>query len=252
MKSRFGIDPQFPMERYIRGLTNRRVPTRDTEHVATNSDSGVKFMNAYVHAPTCQSPLFAAALPDPGQDLCNLPASARSRQLVSFMLLGGVPPALSGKRASEMDWTKLLGQNPDAYDFTGIDPHMIPSVTPRAGLAPPAPKGDNGPDPVHGREWDTMKGDLQYACTFTLPTPRACIAGDQGCDCGSDKAPPLCDAANPTTQIKGKAFPTTRELMLAKAMGDRAVVGSVCAFGDNGYGPLLDVLFDRMAPTLAP
>lgn len=245
MKQRFGVDPRFPVARYSDALTTRRVPDRGTDHDAEGR---------YVHAATCTNPIFAAALPEKqGDEICRLKEGARSRQLVTFHLIGGLPPGLAGKRASEIAWTKVLGGNPDAYDTTGIDPHMIQSVAPRAGLpAPSATRGDNGTDPVHGREWDTRKDDLQYACTFVLPTPRACTAQDPSCDCAQDdRSPPLCGATS-GEQVRGKAYPTIQELRVAKALGERAVVSSICAVdAQRGYGAALDLLVERMTPVLA-
>ncbi len=248
MKKRYGVDPQFPIERYVRALTNRRTPNRDGEH-KTSQDGTVE--TAYEHAPTCTNPLFAANLPEKeGDELCKLGENSRSAELVFFALIGGVPSSLL---APAPDWTKILGANPAAYDETGIDAHMVQSITPRAGLAPPAARSDNGPDPIHGREWDTAGRDLQYACTFALPTPRSCVANDVSCDCSPDfapdaGAPPLCQGND---QVRGKAYPTIRELRVAKDLGNRAVVASICTpESEGGYGPLLDSLATRMAGSI--
>ncbi len=244
MKQRFGVDPQYPIERYVRGLTTRMVPDRATEH----DDQG-----RYVHAATCTNPLFAASLPGPGEAMCDRPQGARSRQLVTFQLIGGLPSALAGKKASDVSWTKVLGADPEAYDTTGIDPHMVQSMRPRSGLeAPSATRGNNGSDPVHGREWDTKNDDLQYACTFELPAKRTCQTYEPGCDCGTpERNPPLCAAAM-GEQTRGKAYPTLRELRLAKALGERAIVSSICGVDAQlAYGPALDLLVDRMTPVLA-
>ena len=113
------------------------------------------------------------------------------------------------------DWTKILGKgtatyaaNVNAgtaatvsYDYSGIDPHMIESMTPRnhpeLPYSLPAPASDPSvstlsgpgfgsgadplrPDPINGREWTTNKSatptshslpvDREYACIFQLPT----------------------------------------------------------------------------------
>lgn len=243
MKQRFGVDPQFPVERYVRGLTSRMVPDRDTEHDADGR---------YVHAPTCTNPLFAATVAGPGDKMCDRPQGTRSRQLVTFQIIGGLPPALGGKKASDVAWTKVLGADPDAFDTTGIDPHMIQSMPARAGLeAPSATRGNNGSDPVHGREWDTKHDDLQYACTFELPAKRNCQSYEPSCDCGfAEKNPPLCGTAL-GEQTRGKAYPTIRELRVAKALGERAIVSSICGIdAQRPYGPALDLLVDRMSPVL--
>jgi hypothetical protein len=227
MKERYGIDPQYPVERYIAGLSNAKVPAGKDEH----GDKGV-----YVGTPSCRNPLFALSLPKkPGDDLCNVPRGARPPEFVIFTLLGGVPNQLI---AGAPDWTKIVGENPDKYDLGGTDPHMLQSILPRPTL--PGPASSDTSDPISGREWDTQGDDLQYACIFTLPTPRTCTPTDASCDCGGTRKPPLC---NGTQQIKAKAYPTIRELRVAKALGERAIVGSVCATSPTTYyTPTLDAL----------
>jgi hypothetical protein len=65
-----------------------------------------------------------------------------------------------------------------------------------------------------------------------------------------------------TVQTYAKAYPTIRELTLAKMMGAQGVVASLCpihtedsATGDDplyGYRPALDALVDRMVAALPP
>jgi hypothetical protein len=225
-KQRFGVDPLYPVARYVAGLTAARVPKHGTDH----DDASL-----YVSTPTCTNPVFAASLPGSDrEELCNLPRGPRARGLVLFATIGGAPPALV---AGAPQWTALLGEKPEAYDFRGMDPHMEPSVAPRAFLPrPSATKGDNGSDPVHGREYDTQLDDMQYACTFvSYLRPVSCTTPD--CDCppasrgGDKKNPPLCDASadpNVGLQIREKAYPTHRAFRVARDLGDRAVAGTVC------------------------
>jgi hypothetical protein len=155
---------------------------------------------------------------------------------VTFHLIGGVPQQIVG------DWTKILG------DGKSRDPHMIPSMTPRDGLPPPSDtRSDHGTDPIHGREWNTNKEDLQFACTFALETPVQCQADDAACDCANpEKNPPLC--GDGFRQVRAKAYPSIRPLRLAQALGDRAVVSSIC---QTSYAAGLDTLADRMRDVLA-
>jgi len=249
MKRRFGVDPQYPIERYVRALTNRRVPNRTTDHDPEGT---------YVHAETCTNPIFAKTLPaTAGEELCKREEGTRSRRLIHFALIGGVPSQLVDPRSPSQDWTKILGASPETWDTTGIDPHMKPSIAPRAGLpAASATRGDNGTDPMHGREWDTKNEDLQYACTFALPAARSCAASyDPACECGPDLArnPPLCNTTPNTEQTRGKAYPTVRELRVAKALGERAIVSSICAPDPKlGYAPAFDALVQRMSRVLVP
>jgi len=234
MKRRFGVDPQFPIDRYVKGLTERTAPKRETQHDPT---TGV-----YTHSPTCTNPIFAKTLPgSAAEELCNLVDGDRSKRLIAFHLIGGAPPALAKEVLGPSDWPGLFS-----------DPHMTVSITARPGLPPPTDtRGDNGTDPVHGREWDTRSDDLQYACTFALPQLRTCTVQDSSCDCAiSDKNPPLC-GANLGDQLRGKAYPTLRELRVAEGLGERGLVSSLCNVDPaRGYSPALDRLVDRIAPVL--
>src|SRR5208283_4829989 len=160
--------------------------------------------------------------------LCNAatpttPAAKRTSDLVFFAHIGGVPHQLlhftpgnaAASTLSNADWVKILGKDPEHYDYTGIDPHMYESYTPRLpppagggeGLANPPtfdPSGTNAlaatgspsnTDPVSGREWITdvpvgmhrLPVDRQFACIFPLTTPRDCTQAVNGyaCDCPS-------------------------------------------------------------------
>jgi hypothetical protein len=243
MKQRFGVDPQFPIARYIDGLSRSRVPNRESEHVTKVLANGRREISGYTGTPTCTNPIFAAALPSKaGDEICTLPRGPRSRELVLFTVLGGLPPALA---TDSPDWTKLLGQDPDSYDESGIDPHMIPLSRPRPGLPKPE---ENVADPVHGFEWHTLDMDLEYACTFPLETPTMCNAGE-GCDCDPEVKlwPPLCGAPG-GERVRGRAYPTPRPLRVARALGERGIVGSVCS---ESYEPTMTRLSQRLASRLA-
>lgn len=244
MKERYGIDPQFPIARYIDGLTRSVVPNRDGEHAVTSTTDGRREISSYAGTANCTNPIFAAELPSTkDNELCDLARGPRSRELVLFAVIGGVPEPLATETP---EWTKILGQDPDNYNLAGIDPHMIQSVAPRAGL--PAPEAEPT-DPIHGREWNTGKRDLQYACTFALPTPRQCVLGGTSCDCGPDSegSPPLC-GTNPTEQVRGKAYPTHRPLRVVRGLGERGVVRSICA---PSYDGMMTTLIQRLSPRLA-
>ncbi len=179
------------------------------------------------------------------------------------------PTNPAASKLTSADWKKILGNDPGAYDYAGIDPHMIQSITPRAGLpAPSATSGDNGTDPVHGREWDNKGNDLQYACTFPLPTPATCPkAGDATCgDCDGTRNPPLC-GANALQQVRAKSYPTVRQLRVAHGLGDQGIAASICTRTVNldgvtpepepgnplyGYRPAVKSIVDHMMPALTP
>jgi hypothetical protein len=253
MKRRFGVDPQFPIARYVDAFTKPKVPRRSSEH-----EHG-----AYAPKADCTNPLFAAHLPtEPNEDLCKLPRGPRTSDHVYFAIIGGVPNQLlpdSGE-SSAIDWTRLLGKDPKRYDETGIDPHMIPSTVPRPGL--PGPTASDDADPVSGRDWSTGGTDLEFACIFDLfeskagaivPTRRTCAASDTSCDCDGKRGTPLCDPADAKVQIRGKAYPTRRELMVARELGDQAIVASLCpkqltapGADDYGYRPAVRSITKRL------
>ena len=115
----------------------------------------------------------------------------------------------------------------------------------------------NNADPINGREWNTLESnagvDLQFACVFDLLKPKDCTDATIACDCTGNAAanadgPPLCDATTPTTQVRGKAYPTIRELRVAKGLANQGVVASICPRVDaSSY---FEVLFSRMRASL--
>jgi hypothetical protein len=258
MKARFGVDPQFPIHRYADALTNARVPARGMEHDA---------QGRYAPTPGCTNPLFAAKLPTTADDeLCKLPRGPRSPQLVYFAIIGGVPNALLPKGPDDpIDWTPIVGRDPDRLDESGIDLHMIASTTPRAGLAPPTAPADA--DPIHGREWSTRGVDLQYACTFPLfeqdasgaaiPIRRVCEDPRALCDCDGWSDSPLCASDDRSIQTHGKAYPTRRPLLVARALGERGIAASLCpaqlrepSADDYGYRPAVRAITSRLERSL--
>ena len=255
MRRRYGLDPQWNVQRYIDGLRLDRVPDRDHE----------------VHDPSqylatqrnCTNPLYASVLPD-GSDtshdaLCALFVGPRTPDLVFYVLIGGVPPSQLYDAQGHFkeylgtaDWTALLGG----------DPHTVESIAPRPGLEAPGASYTLGSDPDHGREWNTSAGaladvpaanvDLQFACTFQLPSPRDCTQASAPCDCapGSPGAtapdgPPLCDPANRTTQVRGKAYPSTRELRVARGLGAQTTVASICELPGYGFAQAIQGIVNR-------
>jgi hypothetical protein len=291
MKAKYGVDPQFPIQRYVNGLTSLTVPDRDGEY--PGSSTGTITSATYVGMNDCTNPLFAASLPDGSattdeSTLCNLPPGARSPSLVFYTHIGGVPSQLlhfapgdvNASTLTDADWVKILGNDPLHYDYTGIDPHMIESFQPRTGIA--GPGSANDADPINGHDWVTNMGaghilnvDREYACIFPIvdgsgnPSPRDCTLpqNQNFCDCphssGSvtaDELPPICDPAAQTQQTGAKAYPTIRELLLAKLLGTQGIVSSICPQhvmeatpGDPLYGfrPGISLLVSHLGPVVA-
>jgi hypothetical protein len=192
MQAKYGLDPQFPISRYVNGLTSATVPDRNGEYPTGAS--------SYVGTANCVNPLFAGALPGPTtlsssiattttlggsdeQTLCDLPAGTRPANAVFYLHIGGVPHQLlqdstgaTKATLSASDWVSILGTDPLNYNYNGIDPHMIESYAPRtaqpdggawpfqtAALLPgetalQPSTAANGSDPWNGREWITNVG----------------------------------------------------------------------------------------------
>jgi hypothetical protein len=270
-KQRFGVDVLYPIQRYVDGLTSDMVPNRDGEHGPV--DAGQPDYTA-----NCSNPLFAATLPtDPTNldALCHLDRGPRQPAHVFLAVIGGVPLTslqATGKYAiddpamgklSAADWITLLGNDPTHLDLRGLAvPYMVESDVPRDGI--PGPDASDNADPVVGRDWNTQKGDLEYACTFAT-APRDCTAVAQSdiCDCLPGSGVPLCDPQTPTKQVRGKAYPTIRELEVARRLPDdhgitRGMIHSLCpdqtvtAATDlrYGYRPAAKMIVDRMRDVL--
>ncbi|MCW5812094.1 MAG: hypothetical protein KIT84_13805 [Labilithrix sp.] len=249
MKRRFGVDPRYPVERYVAAFTGRKLPNRASEHVEAQT-TGRREIGPYSQAETCANPLFSGDLPSKeGDELCNLGPGKRTPADVVIALLAGAVPALV---EGTPDWTGLLGKDPERGDRSGIDPHMLLSVEPRPQLTgADLPIGDNGSDPVHGREWNTMKRNFQFACSFPLDVPRDCTKPGPECACLDTTVTwPLCGWEGNQWQLRGYALPGVRELEVMRGLGDRGLlVGSVCAVALEGppYARFFDAVRTKLA-----
>ena len=278
MKQKYGVDVQFPMSRYVLGLTSQTVPNRSGEYPSSGNGYYQGGLNDDPQDLNCDNPLFSTNLPttssgptDPS--ICNLtPSTVRTPagNLVYYAHIGGVPNELltttdsSGnvtvkETLAASDWTAILGNDPQNYDYTGIDSHMIESYQPRPGLpvagSGATVQGDEAPD------WYTdgapsatfpprvnLPVDLEFACVFQLALPRNCDpqnannseADISSCVCSTagpggasptlpaDHVPSVCDAQNPLQQDYAKAYPTIRQLLLAQMLGTQGIVSSIC------------------------
>jgi hypothetical protein len=299
MKQRFGVDVGYPSSRYVRGLTGLYVPKQSYDRYADGT------------MVACTNPLYAAALPTSAtsSELCNLPANTTGRtpggNLVYYAAITGVPhellqsvpgdgecPATTAagdcpqkSTLTAADWVRILGQDPENYNFTGVDFHMLESWVPRSQTVAQAaeamnysnclPGSSDTCDPINGREYDTGAGqlgyaDLEYACTFPLSTPKDCTQPQyaNACDCQHDPdsgAPlepngtsSLCQQVGgvyTTTQTYGKAYPAIEELSVARQLGQFGIVSSLCPIHPvassstdplYGYRPAVNAIVDRL------
>jgi hypothetical protein len=298
MKQKYGVDVQFPINRYVMGLTQQKVPNRSGEY-----PKGAQYyqggLNNDPDDQNCTNPLFAQTLPTSGtgptdSSICGMPASTTrtpASNLVYYAHIGGVPNELltnnnngvitPKETLSAADWKLILGNNPEAYDYSGIDPHMIESYQPRQGIpeegsAGATITGDEGPDWVTDGETPqrvNLPIDREYACIFKLTTPRNCDPTNtanaesdiSSCDCSTsglaaNAIPAVCDKSNPLQQDYAKAYPTVRELLLANKLGSQGIVSSLCpidltdnAAGNDplyGYRPAVATIIDRLKASL--
>lgn len=243
MKLRFGLDPRYPLKRYVDGFTKSQVPDLDTEHAPTGE---------YTGQAKCRNPLFAKDLPSTAngirdEKLCTLAKGPRQPTDILVAVLGGVPYDLVHDRApNEEEQRRLVGEDPFRYQSVGIDPRMWPSTLLRMGR-PVAPSRSAD------RDFDTKKHELQYACTFPLPTPRRCDGNDESCPCDGASDIPICDGK---IRTHGKATPSTRPIELALSLKGQASVSSICApvtdpsaratDPDYGYRPMVRSIVDTI------
>jgi hypothetical protein len=303
-KRRFGVFVGYPTTRYTRGMMSTTVPDRSHEV------SGGVYVGDQDQFANCVNPIFAQNLPktvpaDPTQ-LCNLQPGPRTPDLVYYAAIAGVPhqllqakpgdpecPANTNQadcpqkdQLADTDWLKITGADPDNYNYSGADPHMVESEDPRIALPPAAggvaitcdpAKADNC-DPINGREWNTQKNDLQFACIFPIvnaqtgmPQPKDCtlMQYSGACDCfdGTTANPfnkPLCakDQAGKYTamQIYGKAYPSVREMTIAHRMATQGIVSSLCPIHTSqsgptdplyGYRPAVNAIVNRLKNALS-
>ena len=259
-KRRFGIDFLYPVDRYIGALSQGSVTDRDG-NVAPNpifSDLDTSDGVGPIRDPGLV--LYAGIVGVPWQDVAKNPGDLKQ----GFKTAGELTqPDVEGHTT----WDIILGDWPVGE---ALDPFMHESLLPRTGTNPVTktavlPTDSSELNPINGHEWTIPKSDdLQYACIMPIPMMRDCSTPGtySGCDC-EDKTNdnPLCvknkDTNLPTDQVRGKAYPSLRELSVLKGIGDRAVIGSICAAQvtdasqpDYAYRPVISSLIDRMKSRL--
>ena len=157
---------------------------------------------------------------------------------------------------------------------------------PPGGFSVAAATTPEGTDPISGREWVTnsttpsIKGSwwtwstrarsssrhpetASDAATLADPTlVDACNCQPPSPNTGSfspAQIPAVCNSTTPTLQDSAKAYPTVREILLAKLLGEVSganpgVVSSICPIHESelspgdplyGYRPAISSLIDR-------
>lgn len=232
-KRRFGASFLYPVERYVKGLSEPTIADRDGNVVDNPLFTGNRSPKLVI---------FGGIVGVPWQDIAKDPTT---------LVTGFAPP-------SEIDWELLLG-DPE-MGTPPADALMIESIDPRVGFNPPTKTNlepptatSAGANPINGHE-RTIAGrdDLQYACIYPRQATKTCSGDGCACDGAKLSTNPLCqqmDGSYSGMQRYEQALPSTRELQLIQALGDRAAVGSVCAASVTGpdqvtfgYKPAIDAV----------
>jgi hypothetical protein len=265
-KARFGFDLLYPVQRYIDALTAAQVRRRSDNALVANP------IYASKDGATPRSPeqvLLLGIVGVPWQDVSD--ADSLTKPGLKFLSEDG---PLSAER-----WDMILGDPAASPPVPPLDPFMIETPLDRttiAGLPQANPvvrteklvdsaSQDPQANHINGHEQVNMSArDLQYACTFALPTPISCdqarFDANDACDCFSEDLPfnrPLCQppagGAPTTSQTYGKAYPGLRELAVLKGIGGHGIVASTCPKSADltadsyGYRPAMDALAGRVA-----
>jgi hypothetical protein len=250
-KRRYGFDLLYPIERYASALKGALVPSRSTGQMVANP--------LYVGGRTPDLINVAMLVGVPWQDLASDPNAAELE-------------LLSAQELTDLGrWDVILG-DPSA-GVAPTDPFMIASIEPRTGSNPITNQpivAATSTDPtatINGHEHEAVElNDLQYACTFELPAERYCVIDDYSCQCPQEAVylnrsicQPPGGGPTTTTQYYGHAYPSLRQLELAKSLGDQAVVASICprqlateSAPDYGYVPTANAIMERLGSILTP
>jgi hypothetical protein len=249
---RFGVDLLYPLSRYLNGLTAASVPKRSGGTTENPLLAGGRDSRLVVYAPIVGVPW---------QDVARDPTDTTNLELMTARQL-----RTNGR------WSTIVGDY--ANYVAPSDPFMIESIDPRSGQNPVtgdaivAAASTNPLATINGHETTPtqQRDDIQSACIFALPTPIVCTdANADGCDCNTDELPsnpaicePPAGGAAETNQYFGRAYPGIRHLELARELGDRSVVSSICprnttssSRDDYGYLPAMRAIQARLTALVA-
>jgi hypothetical protein len=255
-KRRFGIDLLYSLDRYVAGLSSPTVPRRSGGTAPNPLFAGGRDPRLVVFTPIVGVPW---------QDLAKDPDDTAHLDLLTTREI-----------RTENRWPALVGDY--AAGEPPTDPFMVASIDPRTTLSPNTNPFTGEPivaatstDPqatINGHEQavTSLRDDLQFACIFPLGTAVDCTTYSDECDCNEDEVPynrPLCQppAGGVAGEIQyfGKAYPGIRHLEVARRLGDKAVVASICARNttsssrdDYGYLPAMRALQTRLSSLLGP
>lgn len=260
-KRRFGFDMLYPVERYVDGLTRRRVV--DTHHCSQEDD-----------CPLVDNPLFEGESRTPrGVFVLSLVGVPWQDLATENSLSGGelTYQAEEGALGAAV-WDLIVG-DPSRY-VAPEDPFMIESVQPRTGQNPvtgealaSADSTDPQENSINGHESRVpYPVELQSACIFPLRVPRDCSGSGAACSCTAaelEQNSALCQppegGAAETVQYFARATPGLRQLELMSEL-PHGIPASICpklTSGDEsepsfGYNPAMRALLRNLASVLEP
>ncbi len=269
-KRRFGKDYLYPVERYIKGLSQAQVEARDGSMMENPLFPADKEGKGY-RTPESKLVFMGGIVGVPWQDIARLNKDGKP-DLVNGLdadgkAVGGfmTPSELSKRDATlgKSRWDIILGD--PSNGVAPSDPFMREDRYPRDGQNPIIDDSIQGVDAgrnasvINGHEWNTDvngNGDLQFACVFDLPAA-------SGADCASkpgETKNPLCQNADGTygsIQHRAKGYPGLRHLSVLKGIGSQAMVGSICPVQvdnvggrDYGYNPAVATLVEQLKSKL--
>jgi hypothetical protein len=304
-KRRFGYEFLYPTSRYVVGLTNKELcPDQSFGDMDCDCVQAHKIgASCNIGARRMPNPLYSNTVGqlNNGQSIVGYKDAIPRADNSAIFLAGivGVPWQDISEQASQAAgvdlqyipvtdarWTDPGGIWDQIYADDNmslavpLDIHMVESVDPRPGVG--------NPDAFNGHDYTTAFEDLEYACIYTLPTPKpcACTAGatdyaackyknpNDCCDLtfsadGRGGPPgtfnkPLC---NGNTQVSAKGYPGLRELQVmhdyalsaAATTPGNSIVASICpkdlTVGQEsspgyGYNPAVAALINRLKEKL--
>jgi len=277
-KRRFGLDFLYPTQRYVNALTQPTLCWNALDLATTDCAlADIRDNGLFAGGRRPEQIVLAGLLGVPWQALAaSGDGAGNPLPLNELRFKSGAQLRASG----DTTWAQILGSpgvpfraatdnQPEVASVPRVAPtlpQMVESELPRAGIL--------SGNALNGRDYSTVSpsgvapDDLEYACLFPLTTARDCAALDpnrDNCACyAGDNQRPLCEqtpgvSTAGTTQYWGGAKPATRQLQVLKALGDNAVVTSLCARNtvdpnqsDFGYRPALGSLLERLQALDAP
>jgi hypothetical protein len=208
-KRRYGVDFLNPIERYANALSAVQI---DPSVPSLAGDALV------------DNPLFAGGR-HPNQVAFLTIAGVPWQDLVADPSDLGAPNLSSAALQASGQWDWITGPV--------TDPFMRATYEIRSGTSPATGESTSTPNSVNIGDYaiDTdAPDDLQRACAFSFDEP---IPNGPSCGVYIDSLSPdpLCEPDG--TQLGDGATPGLRPLAVARALGDRGVVGSICRDPDQ-------------------